>query len=164
MTTTPEKSTHSIHDLNVISITGDTIALSSFKGKKLMFVNVASKCAFTSQYEGLQKLHEQYKDQFVIIGFPCNQFGNQEAGTKEEIQTFCSVNYGVDFMITEKIEVKGENQHPVYSWLTKKELNGKESSSVKWNFQKYLVNEQGNLIDYWYSLTKPLSKKITKHL
>ncbi|MFT6715953.1 MAG: glutathione peroxidase [Saprospiraceae bacterium] len=154
----------SIHELTVVSISGDTIELSSFKGKKILFVNVASKCGFTPQYEGLQKLHEQYKDQLVIIGFPCNQFGDQEAGTKDEIQTFCSVNYGVEFLISEKIEVKGDNQHPIFSWLTEKKLNGSSSSTVKWNFQKYMVNEQGQFIDYWYSLTKPLSNKITKHL
>ena len=155
--------TQSIYDYSINSLSGDTINLADFKGKKILFVNVASKCGFTPQYEGLQKLHEQYKDQLVIIGFPCNQFGEQEAGTKEEIKSFCQKNYGVEFLITEKIDVKGENQHPIYEWLTSKELNGKDNTKVKWNFQKYLVDENGNYIDFWYSLTKPESKKITKY-
>jgi glutathione peroxidase len=125
---------------------------------------VASECGFTPQYADLQNLSETYKDKLVVIGVPCNQFGNQEPGTSEEIQTFCSVNYGVEFLMTEKIEVKGENQHPLYQWLTNKELNGVKNSTVKWNFQKYLVDEEGNYIDYYYSVTKPLSSKITKHL
>lgn len=158
---TPMKS---IYDYSIKSLTGDTINLADFKGKKILFVNVASKCGFTPQYEGLQKLHEQYKNQMVIIGLPCNQFGEQESGTKEEIKNFCQKNYGVEFLITEKIEVKGEKQHPIYGWLTSKELNGEKSSSVKWNFQKYMVDENGNYVDYWYSMTKPESKKITKYL
>lgn len=161
-TTSQQK--ESIYDVKLEDINGKSIDLSQFKGKKMLFVNVASKCGFTNQYEGLQELHTQYKDKLVIIGLPCNQFGGQEPGTETEIQSFCRLNYGVDFPITKKIDVKGSNQHPIYAWLTKKELNGKKSSSVKWNFQKYLVDENGNLIDYYYSMTKPLSKKITKHL
>jgi glutathione peroxidase len=95
---------------------------------------------------------------------PCNQFGEQEPGNAKEIQTFCQVNYGVTFLMTEKVDVKGENQHPLYQWLTKKELNGVKNSSVKWNFQKYLIDEQGNFIDYYFSLTNPMSSKITKQL
>jgi glutathione peroxidase len=154
----------SIYNIKLESIDGKSIDLSQFKGKKILFVNVASKCGFTKQYDGLQELHTQYKDKLVIIGLPCNQFGGQEPGTASEIQSFCRLTYGVDFPMTKKINVKGENQHPLYTWLTKKELNGKKSSSVKWNFQKYLVDENGNLIDYYYSITKPMSKKITKHL
>ena len=103
-------------------------------------------------------------DKLMIIGVPSNQFGGQEPGTATEIQSFCKLNYGVTFLITEKVDVKGENQHPLYSWLTKKENNGVKNSSVKWNFQKYLVDENGGFIDYYFSLTKPMSRKITKHL
>lgn len=161
--TTNEKS-KSIYDYSFVSLQGDSINLKDYKGKKILFVNVASKCGFTPQYEGLQKLHEQYGDKLAIIGFPCNQFGSQESGTHEEIESFCQKNYGVEFLLSEKIDVKGEKQHPVYSWLTDKDLNGKKSTSVKWNFQKYMVDENGNWVDYWFSTTKPLSNKIVKHL
>lgn len=154
----------SLYDISINSITGEPINLSDFKGKKILFVNTASECGFTGQYEGLEKLHQTYKDKLVVIGLPCNQFGGQEPGTLTEIQTFCKQNYGVTFLMTEKIDVKGENQHPLYAWLTKKELNGVKSSSVKWNFQKYLIDENGKYIDFYYSLTKPLSSKITKQL
>lgn len=159
-----KSSNQSIYDITIKSIDGSAINLSDFKGKKTLFVNVASECGFTGQYKGLQKLHELYKDKLVVIGVPCNQFGEQEPGDATQIQNFCEKNYGVEFLITEKIEVKGNNQHPLYAWLTKKELNGKKNSSVKWNFQKYLIDEEGNLIDYYYSITKPLSKKITNQL
>jgi glutathione peroxidase len=129
-----------------------------------MFVNVASNCGFTKQYEELQHLYEEYKDNLVIVGSPCNQFGGQEPGQSEEIQQFCDDNYGVTFLLTEKIDVKGSNQHPLYKWLTTKDLNGKKRSNVKWNFQKYLLDRDGNLIDYFYSITKPMSTKITKYL
>ena len=159
-----KNSNQSIYDITIKSIDGSAINLSDFKGKKTLFVNVASECGFTGQYKGLQKLHELYKDKLVVIGVPCNQFGEQEPGDATQIQNFCEKNYGVEFLITEKIEVKGNNQQPLYAWLTKKELNGKKNSSVKWNFQKYLIDEEGNLIDYYYSITKPLSKKITNQL
>lgn len=156
----PEK----LYHISIDSLQGKAIDLSDFKGKKVLFVNVASKCGFTPQYRDLQKLYDEYQDQLMIIGVPCNQFGKQEPGTSDEIQEFCQVNYGVNFLITEKVDVKGNNQHPLYTWLTNKQFNGKKSSSVKWNFQKYLVDENGGLIDYYYSMTKPTSKKITKHL
>ena len=152
------------YDLSFLSLSGDSVSLDSFKGKKILFVNVASKCGFTPQYKELQELHETHKDSLVIIGVPCNQFGSQEPGTSEEIKSFCQVNYGVEFLISEKMDVKGDNQNPLYKWLTNKELNNVKSSSVKWNFQKYLVSESGTLIDFWYSLTKPTSNKILKHL
>ena len=107
-------------------------------------------------------MHDKYEESLVIIGIPCNQFDNQEPGEASQIQEFCELNFGVAFLLTEKINVKGNKQHPIYKWLTSKELNSKKKSSVKWNFQKYLVDEQGNLIDYY--LTKPTSSKITKHL
>jgi glutathione peroxidase len=156
--------TTSVYNIEIKSISGEKINLVDYKGKKILFVNVASECGFTPQYEGLQELYELYQDKLMIIGVPSNQFGGQEPGTAEQIQSFCKLNYGVTFLITEKVDVKGDKQHPLYAWLTKKENNGLKNSSVKWNFQKYLVDEKGELIDYYFSLTKPMSKKITKHL
>ena len=154
----------SIHDLEYTSIEGEKVSLKSFAGKYILFVNVASKCGFTPQYEGLETLSEQYKDQLVVIGFPCDQFGGQEPGGSEEIQSFCKLRYGVNFPLSEKVEVKGSNQHEIYKWLTNKNKNGKSSNSVKWNFQKYLVDPEGKFVEYYYSITKPLSEKITKNL
>lgn len=156
--------TATLHDIKINSLQRQPINLHQFKGKKLLFVNVASKCGFTPQYKDLQNLQETYKDNLIIIGVPCNQFGKQEPGVANDIQEFCEVNYGVTFLMTEKIEVKGKNQHPLYQWLTQKKLNAKKNSTVKWNFQKYLVDEQGELIDYYYSITNPTSSRITKHL
>jgi len=154
----------SIYDISINSITGEPINLADFKGKKILIVNTASECGFTGQYADLEKLYETYKDKLVVIGVPCNQFGGQEPGTLTEIKSFCEVNYGVTFLLTEKVDVKGEKQHPLYEWLTSKELNGVKSSGVKWNFQKYLIDENGNYIDYFYSMTKPMSSKITKYV
>lgn len=154
----------SIYDIEINSLQGKPIQLSDFKGKKILFVNVASKCGFTPQYRELQQLHETYKNNLVVIGVPCNQFGKQEPGQSNEIQEFCEVNYGVSFLITEKISVKGLNQHPLYKWLTKKAINGRQNSVVKWNFQKYLVDKNGEFIDYFYSITKPMNSRITKYL
>jgi glutathione peroxidase len=154
----------SLYAININALNGSSIQLSDYKNKHILFVNVASKCGFTGQYEDLQKLYDMYKDNLMVIGVPCNQFGGQESGTASDIQSFCQVNYGVSFLMTEKIEVKGNNQHPLYQWLTQKDKNGNSSSSIKWNFQKYLVNDKGELIDYFYSATNPMSKKITKHL
>ena len=153
-----------IYDIKINSLQGKPIDLSTYKNKFLLFVNVASKCGFTPQYKDLEELHKTYKDNLVVIGVPCNQFGSQEPGNSDEIQEFCEVNYGVTFLITEKVDVKGTSQHPLFSWLTNKDYNGTKSSSVKWNFQKYLVDKDGKLIDYYFSITKPLSSKITKHL
>lgn len=154
----------SLYNIKIKGIDGKVLDLNQYKGKKILFVNVASKCGFTKQYDGLQELSEKYKDKLAVIGLPCNQFGSQEPGTETEIKSFCRMNFGVDFPLTEKIEVKGKNQHPLYRWLTQKDKNGKMDSSVKWNFQKYLVDEEGRLIDVFYSITKPMSSKITKLL
>ena len=151
----------SVYDIEIKDISGKEIDLLDFKDKYLLFVNVASECGFTSQYKGLEELYNMYMDKLIVIGVPCNQFGRQEPGLEEEIKNFCEINYGVSFLLTEKLAVKGENQHALYSWLTNKKLNGKMNSSVKWNFQKYIVGPGGELIDYFYSSTKPLSKKIT---
>ena len=154
----------SIYDISIKSLSGETIDLAEFKGKKILFVNTASECGFTKQYAVLQKLHETYKDKLVVIGIPCNQFGGQEPGDAMQIQNFCQVNYRVTFLMTEKVDVKGDNQHPLYKWLTQKEINGVKSSTVRWNFQKYLIDENGNYLDYFYSITDPMSSKITKQL
>ncbi|WP_207764278.1 glutathione peroxidase [Hanstruepera neustonica] len=154
----------SIYDIEINSLEGNPINLSDFKGKYILFVNVASECGFTGQYADLQKLYDTYQDKMMIIGVPCNQFGGQEPGTASQIKSFCEKNYGVTFLMTEKVDVKGDNQHPLYQWLTNKDLNGQSSSSVKWNFQKYLIGKDGEFIDYYYSITKPMSSKITKHL
>ena len=154
----------SIYDIKINDLQGNIIDLNTYKNKYILFVNVASNCGFTPQYKGLEELYQTHKDRLLVIGVPCNQFGSQEPGNSEEIQEFCEVNYGVTFLITEKVDVKGTNQHPLYTWLTTKSLNDKKSSSVKWNFQKYLINKEGKLVDYFFSLTKPTSSKITKHL
>jgi len=160
----PKTTIKSIYDIEINSLAGKPISLLNFKGKNILFVNVASECGFTKQYKDLQKLSDTYREKLVVIGVPCNQFGGQESGDAEQIQSFCTINFGVNFPITEKIDVKGNKQHPLYTWLTSKMLNGNKSSSVKWNFQKYLVNENGDLVDYYYSITSPSSSKITKHL
>ncbi len=159
-----ETKRQSIYDIAINAIDGKPISLLEFKGKKILFVNVASECGFTKQYKELQALSDKYQDGLVVIGSPCNQFGRQEPGDASQIQEFCELNFGVKFLLTEKIDVKGSKQHPLYKWLTTKDLNGKKSSSVKWNFQKYLVDDNGRLIDYYFSITKPMSSKITKYL
>ncbi len=149
-----------VYDFSITSIDGKEINLEDYKGKKMLFVNVASKCGYTPQYEGLQKLYEQNIENLVIIGLPCNQFMHQEPGTNKEIKSFCTKNYGVTFPITEKVSVKGDKIHPLYSWLTRKELNGVEESKVKWNFQKYLIDEEGKLVQVFGSKVEPLSPEI----
>lgn len=152
-----------IYDYKVEDISGDEFDFASLKGKKILIVNTASKCGFTPQFDGLEKLYQQYKDDnFVIIGFPSNDFGQQDPGSNEEIAEFCKINYGVSFPMMSKISVKGDSIAPIYQFLTQKDLNGKKNSSVKWNFQKYLINEDGTFHDYFYSITNPDSKKITK--
>ena len=158
------KPSKSIYSIELNSLQGQPIDLSTFENKKILFVNVASKCGFTPQYKELQQLHNTYKEELVVIGVPCNQFGQQEPGDSNEIKAFCELNYGVSFLITEKIDVKGINQHPLYEWLTKKAINGKQNSTVKWNFQKYLIDENGEFLDYFYSITKPTNSRITKYL
>lgn len=153
-----------IYDIQISKLDGSPLDISEFKGKNILFVNVASECGFTNQYKGLEELYQTYQDDLMIIGVPCNQFGYQEPGNAIEIQNFCERNYGVTFILTEKIEVKGDNQHELYQWLTSKAYNGMKNSSVKWNFQKYLINKKGQFVDVFYSTTKPMSKSITKHL
>lgn len=150
-----------LHDFTVKSIDGADYNLADLKGKKVLVVNTASKCGLTLQYEQLEELYKTYKEQnFVIIGFPANNFLSQEPGTDEEIKTFCQVNYGVTFPMMSKISVKGKDIHPLYVWLTEKEENGVMDSSVKWNFQKYLIDENGKLVKYADPKTNPLDDEI----
>ena len=151
-----------LYDIKINSLDGTPINLKAYKGQFILFVNVASECGFTNQYDGLQRLYDNYKGKLMVIGVPCNQFGQQETGSNQQIKSFCEENYGVSFIMSEKIDVKGKNQHPLYQWLTDKNLNGVKTTSVKWNFQKYIVGKQGEFIDYFYSLTRPTSSKITK--
>ena len=153
-----------IYDVSINDINGNPIDLSSYKGKYILFVNVASECGFTPQYVGLEELYQKYKEDLIVIGLPCNQFGSQEPRNTKEIQQFCTKNYGVSFLLTEKIRAKGSDKHELYKWMTDKKLNGKSNSSVKWNFQKYLVSPNGELIKYFYSITNPMSPKITSLL
>ena len=151
-----------LYNIQINSLDGSPIDFRDFKGQYLLFVNVASECGFTGQYEGLQRLYDNYKGKLMVVGVPCNQFGQQEPGSYQQIKSFCKENYGVSFLMTEKIEVKGKRQHPLYQWLTDKNLNGVKSTSVKWNFQKYIIGKEGEFIDYFYSMTRPTSSKITK--
>jgi glutathione peroxidase len=147
-------------DFKMKAINGKEINFSQYKGKKVLVVNVASKCGFTPQYEELQKLHEMYGNKVVILGFPANNFMSQEPGSNEDIQEFCKKNYGVTFQLFEKISVKGDDQHPLYQFLTKKELNGNIDQEPKWNFNKYLINEKGEVVKWWPSAVKPLDEEI----
>jgi len=157
------QSQKSFHDFTIETLDGKEYDLSQLKGKKVLVVNTASKCGFTPQYADLQKLYEQYGgDDFEIIGFPANNFLRQEPGTNAEIKEFCSMNYGVTFPMMAKISVKGKDMHPVYKWLTSKQENGVLDSSVKWNFQKYLIDEDGKLVDVAYSKVNPMSEKIVR--
>ncbi|MBN2639938.1 MAG: glutathione peroxidase [Bacteroidales bacterium] len=150
-----------IYSFTVKDIDGKPFAFSQLKGKKVMIVNVASKCGFTPQYEALEALYKKYKaDGFIIIGFPANNFKHQEPGTDAEIKSFCTLNYGVTFPMMSKISVKGEDMAPLYHWLNEKKLNGKMNSTVKWNFQKYLINRDGTLAEVFDPWIKPDNKKI----
>jgi glutathione peroxidase len=152
---------NTFHDFKVVNLVGEEFDFDQLKGKKVLIVNTASKCGFTPQYEDLQKLFTEYGgDDFTIIGFPANNFLRQEPGTNEEILEFCSLNYGVSFPMMAKISVKGKDMHPVYQWLTRKDQNGKMNSSVKWNFQKYMVNEDGSLHGMLPSKVKPFDPRI----
>lgn len=146
----------SIHSFNVQDIYGNEFDFKSLKGKKVMIVNTASKCGLTYQYENLEKLYKEYKnDNFIIIGFPANNFLWQEPGSNEEIAKFCLENYGVSFPMMEKISVRGSSMHPIYKFLTEKDRNGYKDSSVKWNFQKYLIDEDGFLVKIVSPKVKP---------
>jgi glutathione peroxidase len=150
-----------LHDFIVKDIDGKAFDLSSLKGKKVLVVNVASKCGLTPQYEQLQKLYEKYGNQnFVVIGFPANNFNDQEPGTTLQIKEFCTANYGVTFPMMDKISVTGDHQAPLYRWLTHKSENGKMDQEVTWNFQKFLIDEDGHLVDVVMPKESPMSEKI----
>ncbi len=146
----------SIHQFKVKDINGKSFEFSSLKGKKVMIVNTASKCGLTPQYEKLEALYQKYKNNnFIIIGFPANNFMGQEPGSDQEISTFCQKNYGVSFPMMAKISVKGKDMHPVYQFLTQKAKNGLEDNDVQWNFQKYLIDEEGHLVKVISPRTQP---------
>ena len=153
---------HTIYDFKINSLQGQVIDFSSFKGKKILIVNTASKCGLTSQYEGLERLYKLYKDKLVIIGFPANDFLRQEPGNNHEIESFCQSNYGVSFPMSTKISVKGKKIHPLYLWLTKEKYNLYKDSKVTWNFQKYLIDEHGKLIQIFQPSMDPMNEEIIK--
>ncbi len=158
------KSSTSIYDISFSSIDGKETNLLQYRGKKILIVNVASKCGFTPQYADLEKLYETHKDKLVIVGFPANDFLKQEPGTNEEIAQFCSLNYGVTFPMASKITVVGDNKHQLYKWLTDKKLNGWNDQEPQWNFFKYLIDEKGELTHVFPSTTKPMDEEILNSL
>lgn len=156
----PANMPKTIYEFKVPALDGSTIDFAKYKGKKILIVNTASKCGFTPQYEALEALYEKYKDKLVIVGFPANNFLRQEPGSNEEIASFCKKNYGVTFPMAAKISVKGKNMASIYIWLTDEKYNGVKSSNVKWNFQKYLLDENGKLVDVFAPSVKPDSEEI----
>jgi glutathione peroxidase len=146
----------SFHDLTVNAIDGKVMNMADYKGKYVLCVNVASKCGYTPQYEDLEKLYEQYQGKLVIIGFPCNQFLGQEPGSEKEIAEFCTKNYGVTFPLSSKIDVKGKDQHPVYTWLMTKDVNGVSDDKVEWNFHKVLVSPEGTWLKAFSAGSDPM--------
>jgi glutathione peroxidase len=145
-----------IYGIELKTLNGaSTIDFAQYKGKKILIVNTASECGFTYQYEGLEALSIRFGEKLVIIGCPCNQFGGQEPGDSSEIQDFCSSKFSVNFPLSEKLDVKGKNQHPLYAWLTQKSLNGMLDAEVIWNFNKFLIDENGHMMAYFQSRVKP---------
>ncbi|CAI8802182.1 glutathione peroxidase [Chryseobacterium sp. IT-36CA2] len=153
-----------IYDFKVEGLDGKEINFADFKGKKILIVNTASECGFTPQYADLENVYQQYKDKLVVIGFPANNFGGQEPGTNTEIGAFCQKNYGVTFPMAAKVSVKGDDTAPIFKYLTEQELNGVKNTSILWNFTKFLVDENGKLIDSFVSTTNPNGEAITKYL
>ncbi len=164
MNTVSPTTSESFYELSISGLSEGKLNMADFKGKYILCVNVASKCGYTPQYKPLQQLYDQYKDKLVIIGFPCNQFLGQEPGSAEDIATFCQRNYGVSFPMTEKIDVKGSDQHPIYAWLTQKELNQVADAKVSWNFNKFLISPEGEWLGHFPSKVDPLSAEITDQL
>jgi glutathione peroxidase len=151
-----------VYGFKVQSIDGREVTLDAYKGKVLLIVNVASKCGFTPQYEGLEKLQESYGEKgFAVLGFPCNQFGSQEPGTEADIQAFCTLNYGVKFPMFSKIDVNGPNAHPLYEYLKKEEPGILGTEAIKWNFTKFLVGKDGKVVKRYAPQTKPEDLKTT---
>lgn len=160
--TLPQK--NSIHQFKVTSIEGGIIDFSKFKGKKVLVVNTASKCGYTPQYEALQKIYKEYGNKLVVVGFPANNFAGQEPGTDGEIQEFCKARFGVTFPLASKVSVKGNDMAPIYKWLTSKAENGVIDAEIKWNFGKFLLDENGQVINYFPSSVKPDSEEILKYI
>jgi glutathione peroxidase len=158
------KAIASFYDLKATSIDGEEISFEKYKGKKVLIVNTASSCGYTYQYEGLQKLNDIYGNDVEVLGFPANDFLFQERGSDSDIADFCEKNYGVSFQMFSKITTKGRNQSPVYTWLTNKDLNGWNEKKPTWNFCKYLIDENGNLVEFFDKSVKPMSKEITELL
>jgi glutathione peroxidase len=154
-------STKTLYDFKMKSIDGQLIDFSKYKGKKVLIVNTASECGYTPQYAELELLHKKYGEKLVVLGFPANNFAGQEPGDNKEIASFCQKNYGVTFQLFEKVSVRGDDACDLYKWLSTKELNGWNSQAPKWNFNKYLIDENGQLIKYFPSSVKPMSKEIT---
>ena len=154
----------SFYELKAIGIDGEEISFNQYKGKKVLIVNVATKCGYTYQYEGMQKLNDLYGDKVAVLGFPANDFLFQESGSNESIAEFCESVFGVTFQMFEKITTKGRNQSPVYTWLSDSNLNGWNNQRPTWNFCKYLIDENGELIAFFDSKVKPLSEEITSLL
>ena len=153
-----------IYDYKVEGLDGKEINFADFKGKKILIVNTASECGFTPQYADLEKLSKDYSDKVVVVGFPANNFGGQEPGTNAEIGAFCEKNFGVTFPMAAKVSVKGDDKAPIFKFLTEKDLNGVKNTAILWNFTKFLIDENGHLIDSYISTTKPTSESITKYL
>jgi glutathione peroxidase len=153
-----------LYDFKVTGLDGKTIDFAKYKGKKILIVNTASQCGYTPQYTDLQKLHENYKDKIVVIGFPANNFGGQEPGSNGEIKEFCKKNYGVTFTMAEKVSVKGEDIHPLFKYLAEEAKKMGVEDPIKWNFTKFLIDENGKLVAVFNSKVKPMSEEITKHL
>ena len=160
---TPVQSS-SVHQFTVDGLTGNKINFADFKGKKILIVNTASECGYTKQYKGLQELYENYKEKLVVVGFPANNFGGQEPGSNAEIAGFCEKNYGVTFPMAAKVSVKGNDEAPIYKWLTHKSENGVLDSEIKWNFNKFLLDENGYLLQYFPSSVEPVSEEIISKL
>lgn len=154
----------SIHGFKVEALEGGTIDFSAYKGKKILIVNTASACGYTPQYKELQALYEKYQDKLVIIGFPANNFGGQESGSNTEIKAFCEKNYGVSFPMAAKVSVKGEDIAPIYKWLTSKAANGVLDAEIRWNFNKFLIDENGKMVAYFPSKVTPMSDEIISKL
>lgn len=160
-TANKEINVNSIYEIEAKTISGESVKLEAYKGKTLLIVNTASKCGFTGQYEGLQKLYDKYSEQdFVILGFPSNDFLKQEPGSDEEIASFCKLNYGVTFPMFGKVSVKGSDQHPLYTYLTSKETNPGFGGKISWNFNKFLISKDGEIVARFGSRTKPQDEKL----
>jgi glutathione peroxidase len=150
---------NSFHDFTITTLEGEDLPLADLKGRKVLVVNTASKCGYTPQYDDLQKFHEQYGEDVVVIGFPANNFGGQEPGSNSDIRSFCQKNYGVTFPMSEKVSVKGADRHPLFTWLAQQDINGKSGNEPQWNFSKYLIDEDGQVVGFYASGVNPFDEE-----